>query len=474
MSKPEPVFDSPASPGDPGLTAWELQDAHSGGVLDFARLLRVSSGFSFVVLQYNDAAYRDKVISYLDHHATSPAILALSEHDDVADFERHLFKLATDHDMVHVIGTHEWLAGEQRLTRLHGLNYHRELIADQARTVVAFWMIGPDIAALTLEAPDLWSWRKGVVDFSRTWEEQHELERDRIDLNSADLDERRERMAALQRYLAEQQGKTATRAGLLRELGQILDHLARPDEALPVFQEALAIYRGNDFKRDHAFVLGYIARIYVRKGDVDQALKLHQEELEVYENLGDKRSRAITLGDIARIYVSKGDVDQALKLHEEMLQVFESLGDKRSRAVTLGDIARIYVDKGDVDQALKLHEERLQVFESLGDLDGLANTLWMLAQINLQRKERQTAFDRLAKSYAILLKLGRLDGISYVGLELGQLLFVSGQQKEGLTVLARSEAGFRKLGWGDLAEHATEMMAALSMQTHSKKKNKKR
>lgn len=513
MTASKEALDNFASPDGIDFPMWELQNAHSGGVLDFSRLLRVSSGFALLVLQYNDASYRDKVIPYLDRHAKAPAVFALAEQDEVAVFEDKLATLAVDHDVVHVIGLHEWLAGEHRSARLRGLNYHREVIAEQVRTVVALWMLEDDIRDLALEAPDLWAWRKGVVDFSRTREERHDLERTRLDLENADFDERGKRMEALKRYLSEHPDETITRAGLLRELGQILDQFGQPDEALQAFQEAQAIYLGNDFKRDHTFVLGEIARIYFGKGDVEKALKLHEEELEVYESLGDKRSwavtlgdiariysdkgdvekaltlheerlqvfeslgdireRAVTLGEIARIYIDRGDVEKGLKLHEEMLQVFERLGDKRSRAVTLGEISRTYVAKGDVEKALKLLEEMLQVFESLGDLSCIAATHWDLAQINLKRKEFQEAAEHLVTSYNINLNLGRLDGICYVGRDFGQLLCNDGQVEQGIRILERSEKGFRQLGRKDLADQTKQVINDVKHQTGKRKRKKK-
>ena len=362
----QPADDKPASAGD-GFLSWELEGPPSGALLDFRRLLQGQAGFSLLFLQYNNPLYRDKLIPYLDRYAATPVTLRLDPEMEYSAFEQRLFDLSAGHDLIQVVGMSEWLAGKSRHAIFRGFNYHRELLAERVRTTLALWMTENDIRDFALEAPDMWAWRQGVIDFSVVREEQSELERSRLDLGSADSMERQRRMQEIETYLAEHPEESVSRANLLRELGQIQRELGRFDDALQALTVAGKIYRRNDYKREQMFVLGDIARIYVNKGEVDQALKLHQEMLEVFEQLGDKRSRAVTLGDIARIYADKGDVDQALKLHQERLEVFEQLGDKRSRAVTLGDIARIYADKGDVDQALKLHQEELEVFEQLGD-----------------------------------------------------------------------------------------------------------
>jgi len=509
-SHKQAAIDQPTHTSD-GSLAWELEGPHSGALLDFRRLIHGRAGFSLLFLQYNDPFYRDKLIPYLNRYAANPLMLRLDPEMEYSELEKRLFDLTAGHDLIQVVGLSEWLAGESRSAKLRGFNYHRELLAERMRAALALWMTENDIREFALEAPDMWAWRQGVIDFSVARQEQNELERFRLDLGSADFIERQRRMKEIELYLACHPDESISRANLLHELGQIKRDLGRFEEALEAFTTARAIYRRNDFRREHAFVIGEIARIYVDKGNVEQALKLHQEELEVYEQLGDKRSRAValggiariyvgkgdveqalklhqerlgvfeqlgdkrelavTLGDIARIYVGKGDVEQALKLHQEELEVYEQLGDKRSRAVTLGDIARIYVDKGDVEQALKLHQERLGVFEQLGDMNGIANSLWSIAQIETRRKNHKRALQLLTRSYEILLKLGRLDGICHVGIDYGRLLCSRGETERGVEILRRSEEGFRRLGRGDLADRVREIIGSCPA-TRKKKRSK--
>ncbi len=333
-------------------------------------------------------------------------------------------------------------------------------------------MTESDIRDFALEAPDMWAWRKGVIDFSVSRQEQNDVERSRLDLGSADLSDRQRRMKEIETYLASHPEELVSKANLWFELGQIRRGMGRIDDALHAFANARAVYRDNDYKREHMFVIGEIARIYASKGDVDEALKLHKERLEVFEQLGERRSRAITLGDIARIYLNKGDVDEALKLHKDRLEVFEQVGDRRLRAITLGDIARIYASKGDVDEALKLHKEMLEVFEQLGDLDGKAHTLWSIAQIDIRREKYKNALQHLTASYDILLNLGSLKGICSVGLDFGKLLCSMNENERGREVLRRSEEGFRKLGREDLAHEVRDIISSLPA-THKKKERSK-
>ncbi len=448
-----------ARPTRIGSIGWTLEGQHSGEILAFRRLVAGRSGFSLLVLQYNDPVYRDKVISYLNLHAKSPTVFRPDPQSGYADFEKRLPDLASGHDLIHVVGLSEWLTGGSRNEKFRGLNYHREYIAEKAPVVIALWMTEKDIRDFALQAPDMWAWRTAVIDFAVSARKPVELELSRLDFEAADLTERRQRMKEIEDYLAEHPEESIPKANLLRELGLIYQFMWRIDDALRALTEAAAIYRGRNFKREHAIVLGDIARIYAARGDIDEALRLHRQELEVYDQLGDMRSRAVALGDIARIYASRGDVDEALKLHKEEAEIFEQLGDRRSRAVVLGDIAGIYADMGDVVEALKLYKERLEAFEQLGDLEGKANSLWSIGRIEALHEDSEGALKHLSAAYSMLLKIGRIEGVCHIGLDLGRLLFRLNETEKGAAILQRSEEGFRRLGRDDLARAARELLA---------------
>jgi len=302
----------PESSGD-DFTHWDLEGHHSGALLDFMRLMRGHSGFSLVFLQYNDLRYRDKLIPHLNRHATTPATFCIGPEIDFSGFEQRLFALSVGHDLIHVIGLNEWLL-ESREEKFRGFNYHRELIAENVQTTLALWMTEDDIRDFALKAPDMWAWRKGVIDFSAVRRERDGLQQSFINLGSADLIERRERVAEIQAWLAEHTEKSISRANLLRELGQIQHQIGEVDEGLRAFSTASEIFRLNNYKRDYAFTIGEMARSLVNKGDVDKALMLHKERLRVVETLKDVVSIANTLWSMAQIYLTKKDFKKALTL----------------------------------------------------------------------------------------------------------------------------------------------------------------
>ena len=355
----------PVLAGDDHL-AWELEGSHSGALLDFMRLMRGQAGFSLVFLQYNDLLYRDKLVPYLNRYATNPVTLRLDPEMEYPQFEKRLFDESANHDLIQVVGLSEWLAGESRSVKFRGFNYHRKLLAERVRAALALWMTENDIRDFALEAPDMWAWRQGVIDFSVARQEQSELERSHVDLQSADFIERQRRMGEIELYLADHPEESISRANLLRELGQIQRDLGRSDDALKAFTSARAIYRRNDYKREHAFVTGDIARIYVDKGDEDQALKLHQERLEVYEQLGNMDGIANSLWSLAQIDIKRNDHKRALQRLTRSYDILLKLGRLDGICYVGLDYGQLLCSMGESGRGVEILRRSEEGFRRLG------------------------------------------------------------------------------------------------------------
>jgi tetratricopeptide (TPR) repeat protein len=255
---------------------------------------------------------------------------------------------------------------------------------------------------------------------------------------------------------------------LLRTAAEACIQIGDVDEGVAFLERALLLMElahTTNITLDahqHAATLLTYGRTLVDRGQPDRAVSFLEQAQRL---LPADREKAIVLGDIARIRARKGEVDAALELHREAVKVYEGLGDKRSRAVTLGDIARIRAGKGEVDAALELHQERLEIFEGLGDKDGLANALWSIANMQISKKEFELGLENLIRSYQLILPLGRLDGICVIGLDLGQLLCYAGRVDEEQEVLTRSREGFLRLGWTGMAERAEALIQECAEQS---------
>lgn len=169
----------------------------------------------------------------------------------------------------------------------------------------------------------------------------------------------------------------------LNKLAQIKRLMAQYDEALPLYQRALA-YNEGTFGSNHAQVaisLNNVADVYRLSGDYEQALPLYQRALNINrDQLGAQHPDfATTLNNLAGLYESTGKFDQALALYQEALQVNESTHGENhpSVATTLNNLAGLYRAQGKFDQAMPLYERDLKISrQSLGeDHPDVATTL---------------------------------------------------------------------------------------------------
>jgi Tetratricopeptide repeat len=366
MTRSKQPEDNKPEPREDDSLPWELENAHSGALLDFKRLMRGAAGFSLILLQYNDLRYRDKLLPYLNRYAKAPGTLRLEPKTDFPAFEQQLFILSGKHDLIQVLGLNEWLAEGSRNEKLLGFNYHRELIAEKAQTTLAFWMTENDIRDFVLQAPDMWAWRKGVIDFSIVKQIPAEVERSPIDLNNDDSGECRRRMEEIEAWLAEHSEETVSRANLLRELGQIQLRSGLVENALQAFFTARDIFRQQDDKRDKAFVIGDIARIYVDKGDVDQGLKLHEERLQVYEKLGDIDGIAHTLWSIAKIDLQNKQHQKAHLSLTKAYDLFLKLGHLEGICFVGLDLGQLLCDMGKKKKGVEILRRSESGLRTLG------------------------------------------------------------------------------------------------------------
>jgi|GEM_PF-1950087 len=394
-----PPSNAPAATNDEAF-AWEVEDCHSGALLEFKRLIKGNGRFSLVILQYNDLPYRDKLITHLNHYADSPIVFSVDPAMDFSAFEEGLISASQGHDLVQVLGLNEWLFGDNRDIMLKGFNYHRELLADRAPATVALWMTEYDIRDFALKAPDMWAWRKAVIDFSLQSRERDTLELAPLNFGTADLEERRQRAQEITQWLAAHLEESIPKANLLRELGEIKSQQGEAEGALQAFDSARKIFRKADYKRDYALTTGNIARVYRLQGNIVKAIDYHQEAKNLFKDLGDAWAQATASLNLADALYLTGAVEKALESYMEALKVFEALGDYGARATTLLGIARVSGDTGDLESALELQKEALVILEKLGDKRSQA-----IAALELARFYEEKGAEEAPKLYQDALEV---------------------------------------------------------------------
>ena len=344
----------------------QLHPDHSAAFLRLERLLRRPAGFEMILLDFGEVAYRDQIIADL---AARGLVAESSLRVEASEFGLHraIQSLAEAPSPlpINLLGLDAWLAADAGDKRIDRLNFSRERLAEAAGRPLLIWVDGDTIKSIAHDAPDFWSWRSAVLDFTRP----APMDSDRPtpyrtdDGIWASAEDNAARLAELDRLLEKASEQRASTISLLLERGDLQRRQGDLDLALADFESAKALAHKLERERDAAIAAGRIADILQARGRLDDAEAIRRDEMvPVFERLGDIRSKAVTLGQIADILMARGRLDEAEAIRrEEELPIYERLGDIRSKAVTQAQLADILVARGD-PEAEALYAEARAVF----------------------------------------------------------------------------------------------------------------
>jgi predicted negative regulator of RcsB-dependent stress response len=448
------------APLPPASTA--ILPDNEAGLARLVRLLAVKKGFQLYVLVCPEPRERDRLIARLADEpglAGRPVLrVDLAEYGpsaaapaDVPSLEARLHAEAGADAIVHLVNGDGWLKPD----RIAELNLHRNALAAQVPASLLWWLPEVTVTELARGAPDVWSWRSGVVAFEGAGEVPEPISasppvaRSWFEVRGMSRDEKDARLAELEQVLPHIK-RAELRRDLLLELADILVMVGRLDEALHVLRQQLLPMLSDD-ESGRAVVQTRVADILEVRGELDEALRILTDEvLPAFEKLGDVRAKAVTQGQIADILMVRGQLDEALRIRtEEELPVYEELGDVREKAVTQGKIADILMARGQLDEALRIRtEEELPVYEKVGEVRSKAVTQGQIADILMARGQLDEALRiRTDEVLPAFEKLGDVREKAVTQGKISDILMARGKLDEALRLLADEVLpAFEKLG----------------------------
>lgn len=175
--------------------------------------------------------------------------------------------------------------------------------------------------------------------------------------------------AALLEAAAPEGEAAVARVRLLLERGRVRNSAGRPEEAQPLFEEALAAAReaGEDYHAaDAAHMLGIVT-------PPREQLAWHKEALAIAEASDDERARG-WLGplynNIGWTHHDLGEYEKALHAFQQGLAWREAKGQERETRIARWSVARALRSLGRVEEAHKMQQALLAEHRRLGEEDG--------------------------------------------------------------------------------------------------------
>jgi CHAT domain-containing protein/predicted negative regulator of RcsB-dependent stress response len=158
-----------------------------------------------------------------------------------------------------------------------------------------------------------------------------------------------------------------------------------------MFEEALPLIQEAGTRRAAARVLGSLAGVTKRMGDLDTSLRYYERALATARQVGDRTNEMRILNGIGGLHMHRRDYSAALEIFEQALPLVSGLKNKHYEAVLLQNIGRSYMSVGEHERARDHFLRRLALSREMG------NKRWTLtALLDLVTVEKRT--DRLEEA----------------------------------------------------------------------------
>ena len=271
------------------------------------------------------------------------------------------------------------------------LQWTREALREFPYSIVV-WITYQIERNLSKQAPDFWSWRKGVFRFwsrKKAALPREEIEPFRFafeneDLLSTDDDDQYflplEDLNALIQQIEEKRGeKDPSLATLYARMGQIYrkrlergefqDYQQEQALAFKYFSKAAELQKELGLEEDFAPTLSNLAYLYYLQGRYNQAELLLRQALDLMKHLMGEEHPAVAtnLDNLATLYYSQGRYSETESLYQQALDLRRHLlGEEHPDvAVSLNNLAHLYSSQGRYDQAETLYRKALELRQRL-------------------------------------------------------------------------------------------------------------
>jgi class 3 adenylate cyclase/Tfp pilus assembly protein PilF len=162
--------------------------------------------------------------------------------------------------------------------------------------------------------------------------------------------------------IAEVEGNSAEKRNILTHFGMLYINMGRPQQAIDYFNRALEIDAGEPIDpRQHGSILSKLGVAQVGIEDTAAALQNYQIALELHRSCSERLSEAVILGNIARIHHRQGNLTEAESCYCGALKIHRETGSFMNEGRILLCLGDIKLESGDITQSLALYKEAEKV-----------------------------------------------------------------------------------------------------------------
>jgi predicted ATPase/class 3 adenylate cyclase len=177
------------------------------------------------------------------------------------------------------------------------------------------------------------------------------------------------------------------------------------EAAIPLLEEALALFRESGQGREASFALSELGFIALIQGDRKRAQQLCEEALSLARELEDPRAMSAALNNLGEVCSAMDEHEQALACHDEAVALRRRLGNPELVSASTYSLGVAAFWSGDLPHARAAFAESLSVSRALGEELHSAAQLFMLSELDLLTGELDSAERGIGEAYSIYTRL---------------------------------------------------------------------
>ncbi len=248
--------------------------------------------------------------------------------------------------------------------------------------------------------------------------------------------------------LAQAQEDPIALAEAYRIQGDALLGLGRHAEVEPYLQQALAIYRQRQRRREEVEILHLMAILATEQGRIAQARSLYNEALTIARDIGFLQGEAKALFNLGNLEYLEGRYYHALAHYDAAGDLFRRLQNRRGIGIASLNRCAIILDLlGGDEEALQNIQEGLRIAQEIGDPISEAHAKSQLgAYLYHVDRDLAAAETHYRKAVAILLENRQLWMAQQDLLALAQVFLDQGRYDDAMAALDQADALAGELG----------------------------
>ncbi|MEJ2857451.1 MULTISPECIES: AfsR/SARP family transcriptional regulator [unclassified Saccharothrix] len=188
--------------------------------------------------------------------------------------------------------------------------------------------------------------------------------------------------------LAREAGDESVYLSALREHASMVAWAGRMQDALPLFEEAIALSRTQPDKLSEAQVQHRISMYALRNGDLTLAAETSRKTLDLLADTHDLRATAYVLSHASRVDAGLGNHDSAIARARRAYEIFTGLAEGIGSATAAANVAESYLAADRPAEASAFLETAIPAHEGVGAAEALERMSEALIAARRASRER--------------------------------------------------------------------------------------